>query len=177
MDNKISTQSSRRTSYSMQDKTQLNIRRRKLAQIPCECALLCLLSRRVSPGRFLHQNLVVWSLLPLYKAFTSTAYQPIILYAEGDTQIIMRQPTKQSKHTQNYLQRMCPMGCQARSHTLLSCAFATSACGPSCLFPIQFKSKPLFLTAPCPHCSSTKSAPNHNLPYICPFQFTQEKVS
>jgi hypothetical protein len=94
-----------------------------------------------------------------------------------DTQIIMRQPTKQSKYTQNYLQRMCPMGCQARSHTLLSCAFATSACGPSCLFPIQFKSKPLFLTASCPHCSSTKSAQNHNLPYICPFQLTQEKVS
>jgi hypothetical protein len=160
----------------MQHKTQLNIRRRKLAHIPCECALLCLLSRRVSPGRFLHQNLVVWSLLPLYKAFTSTAYQPIILYAEGDTQIIMRQPTKQSKHTQNYLQRMCPMGCQARSHTLLSCAFATSACGPSCLFPIQFKSKPLFLTASCPHCSSTKSAQNHNLPYMSFPAYTRKSL-
>jgi hypothetical protein len=33
---------------------------------------------------------------------------------------------------------MCPMGCQARSHTLLSCAFATSACWPSCLFPLHF---------------------------------------
>lgn len=35
---------------------------------------------------------------------------------------------------EQYLHKICPIGCQARSQTLLSCALATSACGPSCLF-------------------------------------------